>query len=628
MKKISDRALDEIRGKIDIVDIINEHVTLKHKGREHWGLCPFHDEKTPSFTVNPDKGVFFCHGCRAGGDAITFLIEHTRQSFAEVATDLARKYGVELGETEEDIRQWQEENKLKRDLIAINETACNFFQSKLELKAIEYLRHRGISDDSILQFRLGHAPDDWNDLLNLLLSKYEFDLVIQSGLVTQKGDSIYNSFRDRLMMPIFDPQGQVIGFSGRSLGDGKPKYLNSPETILFKKSEILYPFHLARKAIADQNSTIVCEGNFDVIRLHQSGMCNAIASLGTSLSSRQINKLVRQTKDNNLILAFDNDQAGDKAVLRVIKDNLKTINQMINLKVLRLPKAFKDIDEILSTPNGKMVIPQLIAKAQVWVDWKIELALAAHDLEDSTAFNLCSKEFVEILNQVYDPNLKTFFVEKCAKLLARDNHELIPNHRQALQTKTKIRFNQTNQTKRTDINIYKNLSEKDTRILSREMSLAKIALFNPTEGVSIFNSLASIGYSFIKDPICRWILNQIYAAEKIDEYLAPNLKIELDRILSDQSVFEDTAEFLNSNFALKKLLQEKQRRLFDHSDSSVLSVVNYESQLLDIYKDLKSIKIDDRIGIIEMYLKNEADEAVQWQYLQEVLELKKQQINQ
>ena len=336
----SDSFLNELISRNDIEDVISGYVQLtKRSGSNLFGLCPFHSEKTPSFSVSPDKQIYHCFGCGKGGGVINFIMEIENLSFPDAVAFLAKRVGMEVpdDDTPKELR-----NKRTR-LLELNKDAARFFYDMLSTPAgagaLSYIKKRGISRQMAMNFGLGAAPDSWNALLDSMSSKgYTHQEMFEAGLIrkSRTGSGFYDYFRNRLMFPVIDVRGSVIGFSGRALGDNEPKYLNSPDTPVFNKSRCLFALNLAKRS--KQGMLILSEGNIDVIALHQAGYDCAVASLGTSLTSDQARLMTRYT--DQVVIAYDADNAGVKAAQRAIPILEKA---GLNVKVLTIPGA-KDPD--------------------------------------------------------------------------------------------------------------------------------------------------------------------------------------------------------------------------------------------------------------------------------------------
>jgi DNA primase len=324
---IPEDKISEIRNTVDIVDVISEAVRLKKSGRNYIGLCPFHSEKTPSFTVSPEKQIFHCFGCGKGGNVFTFLMNQSGFTFPEAVRTLGNRYGVEIPAhelTPEQRRRFKE----REQLFTINRQALDFFCNALHKSApgknaLAYLNKRGMTADTIDDFKIGYAPQSWDNLLNYFNNKkISSYLVEKSGLVISRKskNGFYDRFRHRIIFPIFDASQQVIGFGGRVLDDSLPKYLNSPETPLYNKSRSLYGLHRAKNACRLAETVYIVEGYFDLLALHQHGIPNAVATLGTALTEEHVRRLRGLVgKKGKFILVYDSDQAGIKAARRSIE---------------------------------------------------------------------------------------------------------------------------------------------------------------------------------------------------------------------------------------------------------------------------------------------------------------------
>ncbi len=339
-----DELIEEIRAKNDIVDVISGYVRLQKKGSSHFGLCPFHNEKSPSFSVSRTKQMYYCFGCGAGGNVITFLMEYENYTFQEAVQELARRAGVELPKMEYS-KEAREKASLKSTLLEINKAAAQYFYVQLKSPpgrtAYDYLKGRGLSEETIKAFGLGYSNKYSDDLYRYLRGKgYKEDMIRQAGLIsTDEKHGAYDKFWNRVMFPIMDANSRVIGFGGRVMGDAKPKYLNSPETLIFDKSRNLYGLHRARSS--RKPYFLLCEGYMDVISMHQAGFTNAVASLGTAFTAGHASLIKRYVQE--VYLVYDSDEAGTKAALRATPI-LKEAG--ISAKVIRM-EPYKDPDEFI-----------------------------------------------------------------------------------------------------------------------------------------------------------------------------------------------------------------------------------------------------------------------------------------
>ncbi len=319
--RYSDDIIEEVRMKNDIVDVISQYVRLTRRGSSYFGLCPFHNEKTPSFSVTPSKQMYYCFGCGAGGNVYNFIMQYENYSFGEALSHLAERAGVELPKIEYS-KEAREKAEKSATLLEINKKAAQYFYYQLRREggknAYDYLTGRGLSEETISKFGLGYSDKYSDDLYKYLKSQnYSDELLRESGLFNvDERQGMYDKFWNRVIFPIMDVNNRVIGFGGRVMGDGKPKYLNSPETRIFDKSRNLYGLNIARTT--RKNYLILCEGYMDVISMHQAGFTNAVASLGTALTSGHASLVKRYTQE--VLLLYDSDEAGIRAALRAIPD--------------------------------------------------------------------------------------------------------------------------------------------------------------------------------------------------------------------------------------------------------------------------------------------------------------------
>lgn len=373
-----DELIEEVRARNDIVDVVSGYVRIQKKGNSYFGLCPFHNEKSPSFSVSQSKQMFYCFGCGAGGNVFTFVMQYENYSFQEAVKLLAQRAGINLPEAE-----YSEEAK-KRDsrrarLLEVNKEAAKYFYYQLRGKSgqagYQYLRKRQLSDETIKKFGLGFANMASDDLVRYLRTKgYDDRLITEAGLGSfDEKYGMHDKFWNRVMFPIQDINHKVIGFGGRVMGDGKPKYLNSPETMIFDKSRNLYGMNFARTARTD--NVILCEGYMDVIAMHQAGFAQAAASLGTSFTAGQANLLRRYARE--VILAYDSDGAGISAALRAI-NILKEVG--LTGKVLDL-KPYKDPDEFMKN-LGREAFEERIRNAENSFFFELRILQKNYDLGD------------------------------------------------------------------------------------------------------------------------------------------------------------------------------------------------------------------------------------------------------
>lgn len=367
--------IDEILDRTDIVPLIESYLPLKRQGRNLVGLCPFHLEDTPSFSVSPDKQMYYCFGCQKGGNAISFIMEYEHLSFQEAVAKLAQRAGVTLPERE--LSQGQQRvYDAKRRLVQVNKATAAYYREQLKRTrfALEYLKKRGVSEEIAERFALGYAADSWEDLRNFLYKKGFAEADMVSAGVVSKGESgkCFDRFRNRLMFPICDKKGDVIAFGGRVLDDSLPKYLNTPETVVFHKGQNLYGLHLAFPNIRKEEEAILMEGNVDVLTAHQNGVDNAVAPLGTAFTEEHAKILKRYC--NRVTVAFDGDGAGQRATNKA----LDILTQHgFRVYAMEIP-APHDPDDYLRS-YGRMGWDRLKANSLSFMEFKIKTAMAKFD---------------------------------------------------------------------------------------------------------------------------------------------------------------------------------------------------------------------------------------------------------
>jgi DNA primase len=437
--------INEVKAKVDIYEVVSSYVVLKKQGKDFQGLCPFHQERSPSFTVSPGKQMYYCFGCQAGGNAIKFLMEINKRSFGEVVLELARQYQVSVRTLAPEKRQELQRQLTEREqLLEIMAVAVNFYQHALQQEggkaALEYLQtKRQLSPETIQDFQLGYGPDSWDTLYKYLVvtKKFPLELVVNTGLIIarKEGGGHFDRFRDRLMIPIRDSRGRAIAFGGRSLQgkEGEPKYLNSPETPLFDKGKTLYGLDRAAATIKKEDRALVVEGYFDVIALHAAGITSAVASLGTALSEFQIKQLLRFTESKQIVFNFDGDKAGSNATNKAIATVAELAYRgQVQLKVLNLP-AGKDADEFL-VEHSSDAYRDLLDTAPLWLDWQLRQAITTVDLADARGYQQAVGSSVKLLQQISDNTSRTYYLKQAALLLCGEDSRQVPLLIENLQT--------------------------------------------------------------------------------------------------------------------------------------------------------------------------------------------------
>jgi len=402
--RITDELKEEIRSRNRLEDVVGTYVTLKRSGKSLTGLCPFHNERTPSFSVSPDKQLYYCFGCGASGDVFDFVMEYERLDFMEAAKRLAERAGIVL-DTGDESSSERKRRQERETLYEVNGIAAKYFRyrllkSRLAAAARNYLSSRGVSSESSERFLLGYAMDSWDDLYRVLQKRgISEDGMVLSGLVKKGKKSAYDVFRDRIMFPIRDASGRVLGFGGRALpgkGDDQPKYLNSQETPVFSKRRILYGIDVARDSIRRLERAVVVEGYMDVVTCHQYGFTNVVASLGTALTRDQAQLLARYAPE--VVILYDADAAGQDATLRGLE---LLRSEGLRVKVVTLEEG-EDPDSFLRA-NGASKLKTLLESAKNLTEYRIDSVVKNTDLRDASLKAEASRQCIAILVEVSDP---------------------------------------------------------------------------------------------------------------------------------------------------------------------------------------------------------------------------------
>jgi DNA primase len=400
----SEDLVEEVRLRNDIIEVISGYVKLQKKGSSHFGLCPFHNEKSPSFSVSASKQMYYCFGCGAGGNVFTFIMEYENYSFPEALKMLADRTSIPLPEIEYS-KEAKQQTDLRNTILELNKKAAKYFYYQLRTEAGEqaynYLLDRELTEETIKQFGLGYSNKYSDDLYKYFKKEGHSDEILrQSGLMNvDEKRGMYDKFWNRVIFPIMDVNNRVIGFGGRVMGDGKPKYLNSPETKVFDKSRNLYGLNIARTS--RKRNLLICEGYMDVIALHQAGFKNAVASLGTALTTQQASLVKRYAEE--VMLVYDSDEAGTKAALRAIPI-LKASG--ISVKVVTM-KPYKDPDEFIKA-KGAEEFQKCIEKAENSFMFELEVLKKSYDMKDpeskTSFYNEIAKKLLEFSEELEREN--------------------------------------------------------------------------------------------------------------------------------------------------------------------------------------------------------------------------------
>jgi len=437
MESIPEEKITEIRERASIVEVISDFVSLKKSGKNYLGLCPFHSERTPSFTVNEEKKIFHCFGCGAGGNIFNFLMQTSHLTFPEALKELAKRYGITLPK-----RELSEEEKRRRSLKArlfeVNELAAEFYQrvlltQKEGQEGRRYLAQRGISEQTLSEHRLGFAPAAWDSLALFLQNKgVPLKLAQDLGLILPRKDgsssgsrpSFYDRFRCRVIFPIINEGGRVSGFGGRIIdaaatngAQPSPKYMNSPESPVYSKGQMLYGLNVAKGPIREQRLALIVEGYMDLLSLHQEGIRNVVASLGTALTAAQVGLLGRYTRE--AVLVFDADESGQKATQRSLELFLQ---EGISARVVSLPGGF-DPDSFIRQEK-RAGFEQVLKDAHPVVEYMLEQAMRRHATETVEGKVRAARELIPALNRLRDPLEQSLYVERVASRLGMKESQI------------------------------------------------------------------------------------------------------------------------------------------------------------------------------------------------------------
>ena len=417
---IPESFIQELLNRIDVVDIIDKRVTLKKAGANYLACCPFHQEKTPSFTVSPSKQFYHCFGCGEHGSAISFLIEYEGLTFVDAINDLANSIGLKVPN---DAPQKIENNAENSNLEEIIKIASIYYQKQLRVspKAINYLKARGLTGEVAKEFSIGYAPEGWQNL-KIAFKKYEDESLVKAGLVVrnEKG-KYYDRFRNRIIFPIYSDKGKIIGFGGRIIDpEDTPKYYNSPETPLFQKSYELYGLLASRKPIREKGYVLVVEGYMDVVGLAQNGIRNTVATLGTATTAFHIKKLIRYTQE--IVFCFDGDNAGRSAAWRAMNNSLVSVTDNIQLKFLFLPDTH-DPDSFVKENSAKE-FELLVQNSMPLTEYIIKYLTIGNDLVTSEKKVKFLNEIKPILNELTAPKLLMIFKKRIAELINLEIDEI------------------------------------------------------------------------------------------------------------------------------------------------------------------------------------------------------------
>lgn len=599
-QKISEEQLNTIRNAVDIVDIVNEYVQLKKQGRNYFGLCPFHGENTPSFSVSPDKQIFHCFGCGAGGNVFTFLMDIEGYSFVEAAKELAEKGNIPLQLEISDSSAHNEQPSASKKMIAAHELLCKFYHhllvnTKEGENALQYLEDRGFTRKAIDQFSIGYALNSWEFVTSFLSKRgFDSDLLYQAGIIVKREDDgkQFDRFRNRVMFPIHNHQGEIVAFSGRALGNDEPKYLNTPETPIFNKSKLLFNFHQARAAIRKKEFAVLFEGFADVISAAEAGVDNGIATMGTSLTEEHIQILKRNCSE--VLLCFDSDKAGIEAANRAAN---MLFQEGMAVKVAYMPDGL-DPDEYIKKYGPQSFMQDVIGNSLTYLAFKMRYLRKGRNLNnegDKIAYiedvlkeinklpsaverehylRQISSEFSLSLDALTAQQKKFYFTEKKRGNLPQTNH----NSQIVLQYEQKLKPAYIN----AELKLLAHMMQSKETAYKIKHLMGRI-LLNIDEHQAIMTYLfgyyeqsedpdISLFLSFVPDQQLRKIISQIQMMSVTSEPSDQELKDYISVVLKQQKMLM---------IKEKELERAEAERLKDYKQAAVIA-----SEIIQLKKSL------------------------------------------
>ena len=580
--------IEEIKSRCDIVDVISDYMQLKSSGSNYTGLCPFHSEKTGSFMVSKSKQIYKCFGCNAGGDVISFVMRYENVDFMDAVKILARRCGITLERniSEEEKQKIQEINKFRE----IHTEAARFYFANLlgtKNPGYEYLKKRGLSDKIIKKFGLGYSLNSWNSLMNYLLAKgYDKTDLVKCGLVTHKTETnkYFDRFRNRVMFPIFNYNGKVIGFGGRVLDDSLPKYLNSPETLVFNKRLNLYGLNISKKSIKD-DTLILVEGYMDLISLYQNNIENVVATLGTALTIEQA-RLIRKFA-KNVIISYDSDQAGQNATLRAIDILLQAD---IKVKILNL-KDCKDPDDFIKK-YGFEGSKKAREDSDYYIKYKIDILKKKYNLNNDSQKMSFVEEATFMLKKLKSPIEKDLY----AKYLSDLTNISIESIRASVGIKVNSNYNKTN---KRNTNVHKKIeqmSKIQDGYLKVEAKFIKLLMENKNLRESVLQDINEQQFLFdeTKEIFNYIIKNRELDKITIDKIKSLNISEEYVNNIQNIQIEEINTYTLEST---KNIIKQIKKNIIDNEIKSMSYQIKELSSKLELLKKTNgnTKEVDEKI---------------------------------
>ena len=581
-ERIPQDFIDDLIERADIGEVIGRRVEIKKAGKEFKACCPFHNEKTPSFTISPEKGFYHCFGCGAHGTALGFLMDYERLTFVEAIEEVAKMLGVSVPKTKENIAKSKERNSLK-DLL---QNISNYYEQNLKGsdKAIKYLKSRGIDGKTAKHYALGFSIDSWDDITNKFgVTQEDKKKLLACGLLIEKDDGgFYDRFRNRLMFPIKNNKGEIVGFGGRIIDDEEPKYLNSPETSLFKKGELLYGLYESKKSIADKRKAIIVEGYTDVIGLYQNKIGNSLATLGTATTEIHINKIFRIS--DQIIFCFDGDNAGKKAAKKAMELCLPLVRKNKEARFLLLEDD--DPDEFIRN-KGFKAFEKLIKEAQSMDEFLINLCNQESDINSIKGKANAAENAMTLANKIRDGIYKDLLIKRIAQEYDLPEEKLMKYHASNKKNTSKKSFSGT-ASKKVSSRAKKrpSLIKQAIRILLhkpelvRTINISNQFKFIDEKGIDVFRKIARLVNE--KD--------KVKLATIIEHFPDPKLQEYLSKLATEQNLIKDNELASEFDDIIKRLdLQDQRKELTSLISKAKKSNLNDsdQSRLKELSRKIK-----------------------------------------
>ena len=581
-ERIPQDFIDDLIERADIGEVIGRRVEIKKAGKEFKACCPFHNEKTPSFTISPEKGFYHCFGCGAHGTALGFLMDYERLTFVEAIEEVAKMLGVSVPKTKENIAKSKERNSLK-DLL---QNISNYYEQNLKGsdKAIKYLKSRGIDGKTAKHYALGFSIDSWDDITHKFgVTQEDKKKLLACGLLIEKDDGgFYDRFRNRLMFPIKNNKGEVVGFGGRIIDDEEPKYLNSPETSLFKKGELLYGLYESKKSIADKRKAIIVEGYTDVIGLYQNKIGNSLATLGTATTEIHINKIFRIS--DQIIFCFDGDNAGKKAAKKAMELCLPLVRKNKEARFLLLEDD--DPDEFIRN-KGFKAFEKLIKEAQSMDEFLINLCNQESDINSIKGKANAAENAMTLANKIRDGIYKDLLIKRIAQEYDLPEEKLMKYHASNKKNTSKKSFSGS-ASKKVSSRAKKrpSLIKQAIRILLhkpelvRTINISNQFKFIDEKGIDVFRKIARLVNE--KD--------KVKLATIIEHFPDPKLQEYLSKLATEQNLIKDNELASEFDDIIKRLdLQDQRKELTSLISKAKKSNLNDsdQSRLKELSRKIK-----------------------------------------